>query len=160
MIRASILAASLALAVLPTAAVGADNRPAVQAALALYDGYRGNGNVTAADWELPVFSADLTRIIAAWMAKNEAGDVTELSDFGWFCECQDWDQQGFKVKPLSVKQNGDHATIRMRVRAGWGSSVEQRLTMVRENGRWLLDDMTTPSMPNGLRAALHETLSD
>lgn len=160
MIRTFIAAASLSLAILPTSAVAADKRPAVQAALALYDGYRGEGDAAGADWELPVFSADLTRIIAAWMAKNDAGEVTELSDFGWFCECQDWDQQGFRTKPLSVKWHGDRATIRMRVHAGWGNSVEQNLIMVREDGRWLLDDMTTPSMPNGLRAALHEAMSD
>lgn len=160
MMRVLAIAGLVAVAIVPTSGIAADSRPAEEAALSLYDSYRGLSDFGGADWELPVFSADLTRIIAAWMAKNEAGDVTELSDFGWFCECQDWDQQGFKIKPLSVKQNGDHATIRMRVRAGWGSSVEQRLTMVRENGRWLLDDMTTPSMPNGLRAALHEAMSD
>lgn len=133
---------------------------AVDAALeGVYGHYKSAGNALA-DWELPIFSAAATARLAAWSAHVE-GNLTDLNDYGWFCECQDWDGDAFAWKRQSVRVLGPgRIEVGVHVEAGWGSSTDQRLVLVYEGGAWKVDDLFSPSAPDGIRAGIDKELAE
>lgn len=120
-----------------------------------------SGVGAAADWELPIFSARTQQLIDSWREKNN-GELTELSSYGWFCECQDWDETRFGVgrKGAELLPDGRMA-VTVLVNPGGDEAIEQRLIMVDEDGRWMLDDLFSASTgEGGLRAAIEQELAD
>ena len=83
----------------PIERVPAASAPDVAASVAaFYEPYtRPFAPGDPADWDRPIFSADLRRLIARWKAGFSDEEVAELQDFSWLCECQDWDSEAFEV---------------------------------------------------------------
>lgn len=108
-----------------------------------------------ADWDRPIFSADLRRLIARWKAGFSDEEVAELQDFSWLCECQDWDSEAFEVgiEPHARPADG-RVAVETGVAIGWNETRRQRLELVVEGGEWLIDDIRAESFPDGLKAAL------
>src|SRR6185312_7870643 len=69
---------------------------------AIYRRYQTDigSNPQQADWDFPIFSRSLTALIKQWEKGFSPDEVAELQDFGWFCECQDWDPAKFTVEVL------------------------------------------------------------
>ena len=125
-----------------------------------YNGYHRANGPAVSDWNQPVFSAETTRLIRAWK-KHNGEELTGLNDAGWFCECQDWDAKAFGWKRLAADQLArGKAEVKVRVTVGWGTSSTQRLILVPEGGRWLIDDLISESAPQGIKARLRHELSE
>lgn len=128
--------------------------------LKAYGGYKSAGLDGPADWQKPVYSAETAALISAWRKRID-NNLTALSDFSWFCDCQDWDEEKFRWTRLSLRALGpNRAEVKLRVNAGWDSSSNQRLLLVRHNDRWLIDDLFSDSVPTGIKASLREELAD
>lgn len=156
----------LLLVALPLAAcsvpVQADDSADVdQAVTALYAPY----GAEAPDWDavnaLKNYSAATEKLIAEWEKGLPQDEVTDLADFDWLCECQDWDAAAFKLKiqphPAPV---GGKAEVTARIDLGWDETRDQRFVMVKEGGAWKVDDLFSQSFPNGLKAALREAIAN
>lgn len=158
--HAALTFAPLAL-ILAGATVPAEAPPdaAVDAALAaVYGHYKADDNALA-DWELPVFSAAVSAKLAAWSAHVD-GDLTNLNDYGWFCECQDRDGKAFAWKRQSLRVLGPgRIEVGVHVEAGWGSASDQRLILVYEDGAWKVDDLFSRTEPDGIRAGIDKELA-
>lgn len=137
----------------PAAAKVPANKEVAAALDRIYGHYRRPDNATA-DWEQPVFTAALRGKIQAW--RRDAGDEpTDLSDFGWFCDCQDWDAKTFRAEKRAVRELGrNRIEVQVHVTVGWGGATDQRLILVREGGKWLVDDLFPRSTPEGIRRGL------
>ena len=48
----------------------------------------------------------------------------------------------------------------VKVNPGFGDFLTQRLIMVREGKRWLIDDLFSESAPGGVRAAMQRELKE
>ena len=152
-------------ALLPLAAlalVGAAPAPkAVDATLGMaYNSYKSDRIDGPADWQKKVYSAEVTALIAAWN-RHTGENLTAMSDYSWFCDCQDWEAKKSRWTRLSPRALGPaRAEAKVRVHAGWDSSSLQRLILVRQHGRWLIDDLFSESVPTGLKAALRKELKE
>ena len=161
--------AAIALAPLALAACSAPVQPAPDATVAgdatdldatvaaFYAPYQRefDPRTDEADWDRPIFSAGLRQIIERWKTGFNDQEVAELQDFAWLCECQDWDQQAFEVTiaPHAAPAQ-DRAEIDVAVAIGWNETRQQHLSLVREGGEWLIDDIRGESFPAGVRAGL------
>jgi hypothetical protein len=126
------------------------------AATAFYEPYtRAFATGDPADWDRPIFSADLRRLIERWKTGFSEDEVGELQDFAWLCECQDWDHTTFKatVEPDATPA-GTTAVVDVDLNIGWGEKREAQLHLVLEDGAWRIDDIRSVSFPQGLRAEL------
>ena len=159
-VRAALLAAALALAACSGADKPAPQGPRIDGMVAaLYRPYSRDPAASSAiaDWDLPVFSAATTRLIAQWKQGFSDDQVLDLQDFGWFCECQDWDPKAYKltIEPHG-EPAGDRAQIGVRLVTDADGERRSRLQLVRENGDWRVDDVSSKSFPHGLKAALRD----
>jgi hypothetical protein len=152
-----------AIAVLPALLLAAAPPPAAQVDATLkraYGGYLRESGPNGGDWDQPVFSAATSRLIRQWKKHNGA-ELTGLSSYGWFCECQDWQARKFRWKRDGFKLiAGKRAEVKVSVDPGFGDFVHQRLILVREGGRWLIDDLFSDSAPKGVKAAMREELTE
>ncbi|WP_374283518.1 DUF3828 domain-containing protein [Novosphingobium sp.] len=127
--------------------------------LKAYGGYKSASLDGPADWQKPVYSAETAALIRDWQ-KRVDDNLTSLSDFSWFCDCQDWDEKKFRWTRLSLRALGpNRAEVKLRVNAGWDNWSNQRLVLVRQGGRWLIDDLFSDSVPTGIKAILREELA-
>jgi hypothetical protein len=157
---AALLAAALALAACSGADKPAPQSPRIDGMLTtLYRPYSRDPAASSAiaDWDMPVFSAATARLIAQWKQGFSDDQVLDLQDFGWFCECQDWDP---KVYRLTIEPHGeptgDRADVSVRLVIDADGERRSRLRLVRENGAWRVDDLSSKSFPHGLKAALRD----
>ncbi len=128
--------------------------------LKAYGGYKSDAIDGPADWQKPVYSAEITAMIKAWN-KHTGENLTAMSDYGWFCDCQDWDAKKFRWTRLSLRPLGaGRAEVKVRVNAGWDSASLQRLILVRQGQRWLVDDLFSDSVPTGIKATLRKELQE
>lgn len=155
-----VLALALAAALLPAAAVAKPAPGSIDAALAKAYGPYYTESGGESDWDRPVWSASTRRLIQAW--KRHIGEeLTGLSDYGWFCDCQDWYWKQFNYRRIALRQKGqDRAEVTVRVRVMRGAVVAQRLAMVREGKRWVIDDLFNDSEPKGVKASLRRELRE
>jgi len=155
----------IALFALPLAACSApaqaDEAKAVDAAVtALYAPY----GAEAPDWDavraLENYSKATSVLIDKWEAGLPEDEVTDLADFDWLCECQDWDSKAFKlaIQPHGQPANGK-IDITARIDLGWDEARDERFAMVKEAGAWKVDDFFSESFPDGLKAALSEAIA-
>ena len=113
-------------------------------------------------WERPIFSQEVSALIAHWLKVMPEDEPDELNDADWFCQCQDWDKAKFKatlypVTPLTEDTVEVEGKIELFGEEGGIRDV--RLIFKREAGDWRLDDMTGDSYPRGLKQALRETIA-
>jgi hypothetical protein len=114
-----------------------------------------------ADWDFPIWSADLTALIDQWEKGFSPDEVAELQDFGWLCECQDWDPAKFTVEvlPHPSPANGRvEATVRFD--SDGSEPRDMRFDLVDEGGKWMIDDLHAASFDVGLRASLRRGIAD
>jgi len=122
----------------------------------IFQGSGGEGG----DWDQPVWSTRTTRLIRQWKRHN-GGELTGLSSYGWLCECQDWQWQKFAWQKSGIKQIAPgKLEVTVKVNPGFGDFLTQRLIMVREGKRWLIDDLFSESAPGGVRAAMQRELKE
>lgn len=123
-------------------------------------GHYARDDASVADWDRPVFTAANRKLIADWQAL--VGDeLAGLNEYGWFCEYQDCDAGRFRTQRRSVRNLGNgRVEVGVRVSAGWGAPRDQRLVLVREGGRWLIEDLFSRSEPGGIRKALRRDLAE
>jgi hypothetical protein len=172
MIRPITIAASLALAACSAAAEPEAQETAAPesadpdvdaAAQSFYQPYTlpFEESDNTADWDRPIFSASLRKLIGEWKTTFSDEEVADLQDFGWLCECQDWDSESFKVtiEPHSAPA-GNQAEVPVRVAIGWDEVRSARLSLVREGDAWLIDDIRSEAFPQGLRAALAQAIAE
>jgi Protein of unknown function (DUF3828) len=109
-----------------------------------------------------VFSGPTKALIETWKKRaNNEGEITDLSGEDWFCQCQDWDPErfrvtGVKLQPLARgKVRADVSLLLAR-----GAPGKLQLIMIRERGKWLVDDLIAingyPTLTTGLRREIAE----
>jgi len=161
MTRLLKIAALAALPVLLAAGSPAPQGAAVDVTLKrAYGGYLNESGPDGGDWDQPVFSAATKRLIRAW-DKHNGEELTGLSDYGWFCECQDWQAKTFRWTRTAIRQIAPgRLEVTVKVNPGWGDLVTQRLIMVREGKRWVIDDLFSESAPKGVKAEMRQELTE
>jgi hypothetical protein len=112
-----------------------------------------------ADWDRPIYSANLRDLIGRWKQDFTDEGPLELQDFGWFCECQDWDAAKFTVEvlPHSVPQDGK-VEVTARFDPGWNETRDMTFDLVDQGGQWLIDDISAGSFEGGLRDSLDRAI--
>lgn len=153
------IAAAAALALVLTGASPAEQGVDATLKRAFAGYFRESGN-NGGDWDQPVFSAETTKLIRAWKRHN-GGELTGLNSYGWLCECQDWDWKHFKYKRTGLRQiTPIRAEVQVRIGPGSDHLLDQRVIMVREGQRWLIEDLFSDSAPQGVKAAMRKELRE
>ena len=150
------------LTVLPVAAQAGEREDILASAHAAFAPYMDEQDMAGPDWELQLYSRETTMLIAEWEKGVSHDEVEDLNGFSWFCQCQDFDPARFKVALETRHQDGEAtASVEAQVNLGWdATSQKSRLAMVKENGRWLVDDLFSRSFPNGLKADLRKAIAE
>lgn len=149
-------------AVTTTAAVATAEAvdPAVKAVFQPYQTPTDSDSAEA-DWDRPIFSASLRSLIERWKQDFTDEGPLELQDFGWFCECQDWDAAKFTVEvlPHSAPKDGK-VEVTARFDPGWDETRDMTFELVDEGGKWLIDDIKAGSFEGGLRTSLDRSIAN
>lgn len=146
---------------LASAPLAAADRTALDALVAgIYQPYSQEVHATPS-WEYPVFSREVSALIAHWRRVTPSDEPDRLSDGDWFCLCQDWDHRAFRAAILSRGQNGrDRARLAVRVDLGHGQTRDLRMAFRREGGEWRLDDIFARDYPGGLKRTIRQTIRE
>jgi hypothetical protein len=160
LLRLSLPLAALAASTACTAKAEGPPVAEIDATLDRIYGHYAREDDPVADWETSVFTAANRKLISDW--QDHIGDeLTGLNDYGWFCECQDWDAKAFRAERRSIRDLGKgRVEVRVRVSIGWDAVRNQRLVLVREDGQWMVEDLFTRSEPGGIRKSLHRELAE
>jgi len=129
----------------------------------IFRSYGGPPNAPAA-WDHPIYSAEVTALIARWKAVMPHDEVDSLNDGDWLCQCQDWDGEGFRATIVSIAMSDEStAEVELRVDLGFGGPESMRgehLTLRREEGVWAIDEIVAGAFPQGLKQALRDTIAE
>ncbi|WEK47589.1 MAG: DUF3828 domain-containing protein [Candidatus Andeanibacterium colombiense] len=157
--KLALIALPLALCAAP--AFADDSTDLDAAVTALYAPYGAD----APDWDtvraLKNYSAATEALIGEWDKGLPEDEVTELGDFDWLCECQDWDSSAFKlvIQPHPAPADGK-AEVTAKIELGFDETRSERFLMVKEGGAWKVDDIFSEAFPKGLRAALKAAIAN
>lgn len=154
-------AATLAGLLLAGAALSAHDRAAVDAAvLSMYQPYSRNDSA-AAVWDQPIFSSEVTALIAHWKRVQPRDEPDDLNDGDWLCMCQDWDHTKFRVTVGAHRRlRANVVQVRVAVDLGTSERRDLRLVFNREGRSWKLDNIyARHGFENGLKRALHQTIA-
>ena len=149
---------------LAAAAPLAADRTAIETQIVgIYAPYAAAGNEAAA-WDYPIYSAEVTALIARWQKVVPEDEPDALNDGDWLCQCQDREPKGFTVRydSIEVNPNGTaDANVTLNLGTG-GPEAERPMKLVfkPEGGAWKLDDLFAEDLPKGLKQALHETIAE
>jgi hypothetical protein len=115
-------------------------------------------------WEFPIYSAEVTGLIAQWRRTVSDDEPDALNDGDWLCQCQEWDSAVFAATIVSVEKPAETAAeLDVTVDLGIGSGAEAArsltLFLQREEGAWKVDDIVADSFPGGLKQALREAIA-
>lgn len=162
--RALSLALAAVLAVVPVAAQAGEKEDILAAASLAFATYKGDTLEAGGDWGKPLFARATTALIGEWERGLSSDEVEDLNGFGWFCECQDYDETKFKVRlnTAAPSSGAARAMVHAAVDLGFGQTDDKRslaFAMVKEGGRWLIDDVTSQSFPKGVKAELHKAIA-
>lgn len=98
--------------------------------------------------DTPFLSARLKRLFAAQRARGRrSGDAMAGLDFDYACSCQDYDD--------AFRQSLDYAETNRTARSAtvtakfalFGAGREVAYSLIRENGKWLIDDISGSAGP-------------
>jgi Protein of unknown function (DUF3828) len=153
----SALAAALLFA---SGGISAADQAALDAATRrVYAPYRAAR--TPAPWQRGIWTSDLRQLIAKWQTVVPEGEVDAMNDGDWLCQCQDWDKRRFRAKVTGHTRSApDRAEVSVSIDLGHGELRKARLAMRREQGRWLIADYHAEPYPEGIKAALIETIAE
>lgn len=114
------------------------------------------------DWDLPIYSAATKKLIEQWKGIRVEGEmVSMLEEAGWFCQCQDWFDKGFKFLDKTIKPLPDgQAEAAIRFDLGDGEVQNARILFVREGTDWKVADLFTPALPKGLISQIKADLTE
>ncbi len=129
-----------------SAAPGKTGNPEdVKAAIrAIYKNFN-DSNTSKAYWELPVYTASTSQLIAKWKAAPDKKDIiSKLEGGDWLCDCQDFDEK--KLKPISITfapcgLSETQARVIVKLDLGTSEQREIYLSLQKEQGRWLISDI-------------------
>lgn len=130
----------------------------------LYQHYADNqaGVVFDASGKDQVISSRLMKEVAEDQKLTAEGDVGYLN-YDPICNCQDYDNLVLEQVNI-VPHDGQHvdAVVRFRPFSDGPETVTQTLSLVDENGRWLIDDIVneTQSLYQGIKDYNHEREQD
>lgn len=155
MISAILLAVLLAASPLPAA-----DREALDETVAAIFAPYNEADMSDAAWERPIYSSEVTALIARWEQVMPQDEVDDLNDGDWLCQCQDWDPKHFRVRIISRKAvEADVAEIEVDIDIGWGETRDAFLSFRREEGKWMLDDLYSEEYSDGIKDALVRTIA-
>lgn len=158
-----MLAILVPLLLAATAPSASDRAELEQQTVAIFRPYMATENTTAS-WDYPIYSAEITALIAQWRAVVPEGEVDALNDGDWLCQCQDWDAGAFAATIGSIEAPAEGlAEVALTVDLGFAGDESirpLRLTFKREEGAWKVDEIVAESFPRGLRQALRETIAE
>jgi Protein of unknown function (DUF3828) len=99
--------------------------------------------IKLASFERAVFSRRTRSLIDKWQNRSGPKDIiTPLSGGDWFCQCQDWDHRATGLGPQKLTWLGaNRVESRALFTVFKNDTRATRLIMVRENGKWLIDDL-------------------
>jgi uncharacterized protein YecT (DUF1311 family) len=129
----------------------------------VYGPYFSEGDPRYRPWsqeyeDRPLWSAQTTALFKTWRVLPKEAD--SINDEDWLCDCQAQDGR-FEVHILSLKQRDrDHASVEIKTENGTVGSADLKLSIVREGGRWRLDDVYSEDRGGGLKAALRGTIAE
>jgi len=123
----------------------------------VYAGYR-HGDFKGYTEDLTPWTLRTRALVRDWKAGLPVGELTDMSDFDWLCQCQDWDPKGFMLSSVSPRPGGRGVTaVDVVYMHGWGARGQITLFMRVEDGRWRIDDVRFKD-GRMLRAALMREL--
>lgn len=157
-----LLATVLAVLVATTMPSDADQVALQEKVVEIFRPYGGSDEATAS-WDYPIYSVEVTDLIARWRSVTPEGELDGLNDGDWLCQCQEWEPHAFAVTMTSIGMvSDDVAEVELIVDLGFGGPEDTRaetLTFKREDGIWKLDEMIAIAFPDGLKQALRETIA-
>lgn len=153
-----------ALAVTPVAVQAGEKENLLGAVSAAFDPYKGYAPATDGDWGKPLYTRATTALIDAWEKGLSQDEVEDLNGFGWFCECQDYDVDKFTfaLKAPALAKGATKAVVTAAIDIGYGQPDDKRrltFAMVKEGGRWLIDDVTSQTFPKGVKVELRKAIA-
>ncbi len=103
-------------------------------------------NVAPPAWENGYFSDGLFRKITAWRAATKGVEITNLSSYDWFCQCQDYDWQTAFLAPLHMERRYDDrdkiaVVVEFFPAKGSSNAPLMLLFAKQKSGSWRVDDM-------------------
>lgn len=105
----------------------------------------------------PIWSAQTTRLFKTWRALPKEAD--SINDQDGLCDCQALNGR-FEARILSLKQpDRDHASVEIQTENGTVGPADLRLSIVREGGRWRLDDVYWGQRKAWLKATLRDEIA-
>jgi hypothetical protein len=147
---------------LTAAALSAADRAALDEATdAIYAPYRGD-RTSQAPWERAIWSSEVRHLISHWEAAQPEDEPDAMNDGDWLCQCQDWDAKAFHMSITSRKLI-EPGVAEVAVDIVLFKDADPRdafLTLRREEGRWMLDDMYTEEYSDGIKSALRQTITE
>jgi hypothetical protein len=152
--RRLLICVSLLVAPVPVMAGDPEMEAAIDAIYAPYFADTDDLEATLPAWERPIFSKNMTALVASWQATTPENEVDDLSGADWLCQCQDWDASTFSTEVLESTITGDTATANVRMVVFAGAQHTATFNLVREDGAWKIDDLVAPDFPGGLRQKL------
>jgi len=155
----SVLAVSLLLASVP---ITSADRAALDAATrAVYAPYHSAALDEMAAWDRDIWTREIRNLVRQWQSVVPEDEPDALNGADWLCQCQDWDSQNFGVNVLSLEAvQPDAANVAVTIELGFDATRDAVLAFRREGGRWLLADMRTEDYPEGIKAALRQTIRE
>ena len=128
----------------------------------VFRSYQGPPGAVAA-WDQAIYSAEVTALIARWKEVMPEGEVDDLNDGDWLCQCQDWDGDAFQARMTSIEiTEPGVAEVTVTLDLGFGGpggERDERLVLRREGDAWKIDEIFAESFPKGLKQALRETIA-
>jgi hypothetical protein len=157
-----MIVASIVPLILAAAAPSAEDRMAIEeAVVGIFAPFTTEN--PGASWDFPVYSEEVTALIAKWKSVIPESEPDGLNDGDWLCQCQDWDAAAFQATITSVTMTGARtAEVEVSLDLGFGAGEAGRggrLLLRREGEAWKIDDIVAEPFPSGLRQALHETIA-
>jgi len=154
--------AALLLAASAGAPSAADREAIETQVTAVFGPYKRPSNGVAA-WDYPIYSAEISALIARWKAVRPHDQPDDLGGADWLCQCQDWNHRRFLLTIIAIGMTVEGtAEVDLILDLG-GSGADaaraERLVLKREQGDWKVDDIVGDGLPEGLKQALREAIA-
>jgi hypothetical protein len=108
-----------------------------------------HGDTAAPSWDRGIWSRRMQALLDGWKRGRKAGGGDDVDDADMLCDCQDWSGPDFRVETLSRQFTGPgRAVVLLRVWPVARHSSQIRLALVKEQGRWLIDELGDPGGRN------------
>jgi Protein of unknown function (DUF3828) len=90
----------------------------------------------------PVYSARTRALINRWSETRPFDEVTPMAESDWFCQCQDWDPAATRLRAILITpRTANRAEAKATYMIGWNEDRSLRFLMIREGGKWKVDDL-------------------